>query len=86
MNTNIQPQTSKYLPIWNKLKADKYCVIIAPIVHHKKIIKMVRRRRDKDLNYLFELSEQHKIHKINVTITGTKVEFHLHEWLTPWGI
>jgi len=72
-----QPQTSKYLPIWNALKNDKQCRITAPPIYHKTIIKMVKNRRDKDTAFLFDLSEQNLTHKIKYKVSGSVIHFKL---------
>jgi hypothetical protein len=61
--------SNKYLPIWNALKRNGSCRITAPTNQHRKIIKMVRRTRDRDLEYLYMLSESNRIHQIKASIT-----------------
>lgn len=77
---------SKYLPIWNRLKQTKLCKITAPINQHRKIIKMVRRTRDRDTEYLYELAEQNKEHMIKAAITDTVITFTLTERITLYGL
>ena len=79
-------QPSKYLPIWNALKQNHICRITAPIIQHKKIIKMVRRTRDKDTEYLYELAEKHKTNLIRAEVSHTVITFRLFEYLTTKGI
>ena len=82
----IHIQISKYRPIWEALKRDKICRITAPTIHHRKIIKMVRRRRDKDTAYLYELAERNKVHEIKASIAGTVITFTLKESITYHGL
>lgn len=79
-------QPSKYLPIWNLLKQDKTCRITAPINQHRKIIKMVRRTRDKDTAYLYDLAESHKEHEIKAASNNTIITFTLIERITLHGL
>ena len=72
---SAEQQTSKYLPIWKQLKDTGSCRITAPPIYHKKIIKAVKKRRDKDLAFLYQLQEDHRKHKIKYTINGSVIEF-----------
>ena len=81
-----QLQTSKYLPIWNKLKAEKVCRITAPLEYHTTIIKMVKNKRDDDLEYRFMLAEIGKVHEIKTSVSGTVITFTLRELLTIQGL
>lgn len=77
---------SKYLPIWNRLKAEKICRITAPIQFHKTIIKMVKNKRDDDLAYRFDLSERGLTHEIKTEVKGTVIVFTLREIVTLQGL
>lgn len=77
---------SKYLPIWNRLKAEKVCRITAPVQFHKTIIKMVKNKRDDDIAYRFELSESGKTHEIKTVVKGTVITFTLRELITLQGL
>lgn len=77
---------SKYLPIWNRLKSEKICMITADIRYHKTIIKMVKNKRDDDLAYRFELSERGLTHEIKTTVSGTVITFTLREIVTIAGL
>jgi len=77
---------SKYLPIWNQLKAKKICKITAPIIYHKTIIKMVKNKRDDDLAYRFELAELGLTHEIKTVVDGTVITFILKKRATLNGL
>lgn len=79
-------QPSKYKPIWNLLKQNKSCKITAPQKFHKTIIKMVRRTRDRDTEYLYNLAEENRINEIKTSINGTVITFTLTERLNLYGI
>jgi hypothetical protein len=86
---STEQQTSKYLPIWKQLKATGSCRVTAPPQYHKKIIKAVRKRRDKDLAFLYLLRDEHKQHSITATVspeTPTIIEFKLKIELTLQGL
>lgn len=68
---------SKYLPIWRELKAKKTCRITAPIRYHRTIIKMVKNKRDDDIEFRFELSERGLTHVIKTKVVGTVITFTL---------
>ena len=70
---------SKYIPIWNQLKAKKTCRITAPIQYHKTIVKMVKNKRDDDVGYRFELAERGLTHVIKTKVIGTVITFSLTE-------
>ena len=76
------PKVSRYLPVWNKLKAEKICKITAPIIYHKTIIKMIKNRRDKDLAYRFQQAELRVQEQIKVSVVGTVITFRLVRKLT----
>lgn len=59
-DTRYIPPTSRYTPIWRELKTKGKVRLTAPTILHKRIIKAVKKRKDKDLAYRFSLSEDHK--------------------------
>lgn len=83
---SIEQQTSRYLPIWKQLKEKGHCRITAPPQFHTTIIKAVKKRRDKDLAFRYQLQEEHKEHKIQFKIEGTVIRFYLSIYLTIQGL
>jgi|688.fasta_scaffold737490_1 hypothetical protein len=77
---------SKYLPIWKSLKETGHCRITAPPIYHKRIIKAVRKRRDKDVFFLYTLAEKNYTHRMTYTINGTVIEFRLKQYLSINGL
>jgi len=75
-----------YLPIWETLKAQNKCTITAPPHFHKRIIKAVKKRRDKDIAFLYTLKEAGRKHKITYVISATTVTFSLTTELSIQGI
>lgn len=73
----LAQQTSRYLPIWLKLKRDKKCDVTAPPQFHIRIIKAVKKRRDKDTAFLYQLAESGHKHFIKFRIEGTVIHFSL---------
>lgn len=82
----IELQTSRYLPIWLELKEKGTCRITAPPHFHARIIKAVKKRRDKDTAFLYELAESHRKHRIGYRINGTVISFTLKTELSITGI
>lgn len=82
----IEHQTSRYLPIWLELKEHGICRITAPPVFHRRIVKAVKKRRDKDLAFLFYLKEDHKQHTIKYKVEGSVITFTLHISLSIRGL
>ena len=76
------PKTSRYLPIWNKLKTQKECKIVAEAKFHKTIIKMIKNRRDKDLEYRYLCAEQKIKESIKVSVSGNTITFKLIKTLS----
>ncbi len=68
---------SKYQPIWNQLKAEGICRIVASPLLHRRIKKAVIKRKDEDLGFKLTLAETGKYAKLNVTIEGNTVIFSL---------
>ena len=62
----IEQQTSRYLPIWLQLKEKKSVAITAPPQFHTRIIKAVKKRRDKDVAFLYQLAESGHKHFIKI--------------------
>lgn len=73
----IEQQTSRYLPIWLQLKEKKSVAITAPPQFHIRIIKAVKKRRDKDVAFLYQLAESGHKHFIKFKIEGTVIRFTL---------
>jgi hypothetical protein len=69
---------SKYLPIWNTLKATSTATVVTHPCLHRRIKKAVIRRKDEDLAYKFALGEQHKRAKLSTRIEGNAIIFTLH--------
>ena len=68
---------SKYLPIWNKLKADKKVSVALPPPLHRRLIKAVIKRKDEDLEHKFLMSEEGKKQYLSYTIQDSVVHFKL---------
>ena len=73
----IEQQTSRYLPIWIQLKAKRNVSVTAPPHFHMRIIKAVKKRRDKDVAFLYQLAESGHKHFIKFKIEGTVIHFTL---------
>lgn len=73
----IEQQTSRYLPIWLQLKTKKECKVTAPPHFHMRIIKAVKKRRDKDVAFLYQLAESGHKHFIKFKIEGSVIHFTL---------
>ncbi len=71
------PPVSRYMSIWNELKAKKYCRMAAPPVLHARIIKAVQKRRDKDIAYRFELNERHEKIRMAFSSKGNILEIRM---------
>jgi len=83
---SIEQQTSRYLPIWISLKETGVCRITAPPQFHKRIVKAVKKRRDKDLAFLYQLQEANRKHTIKYKIDGSVIQFKLHIELSLRGL
>jgi len=83
---SIEQQYSRYLPIWKELKAKGKCRITAPPTAHRRIIKAVKKRRDKDTEFLYELAESNKSHRLRIEIAGSIITFTLNTFLTLRGL
>jgi hypothetical protein len=68
---------SKYLPIWNKLKADKHVSVALPPPFHRRLIKAVIKRKDEDLAHKFLLSEAGKKQYLSYEIKDSVIHFKL---------
>lgn len=84
--TQYSNQSSRYLPIWISLKETGECRITAPPVFHSRIIKAVKKRRDKDLAFLYLLHESHRKHTIKYKIDGSVIHFTLRIELSLRGL
>ena len=83
---SLSNQTSRYLPIWIELKQHGICRITAPPHFHKRLIKAVKKRRDKDLAFLYNLQEDNKKHTIKYSIDGSVIIFTLKIELSLHGL
>lgn len=72
------PQVSRYLPIWNELKDKKKCRLVAPITLHPRIIKAVKKRKDRDIAYSYQLAENCQKAKLHFKSNGNVIEITLH--------
>jgi hypothetical protein len=77
---------SKYAPIWEQLKATGMCRITAPIEHHKVIIHMLQKRRDRDIAFKYQLAENGMRHQIPYEVQGTVITFKLKKIVTISGL
>lgn len=68
---------SRYQPIWDQLKAEGKCCIVAHTCLHKRIKKAVIKRKDEDLAFKLLLSEQYKYARLSVSISGNSISFKL---------
>ena len=67
---------SRYTPIWIALKRDNKVSIVAPPILHKRIIKAVKKRRDKDIERKYLLAESgHNPGKIIAKSEGNILHF-----------
>jgi hypothetical protein len=83
---SIEQQTSRYLPIWLQLKEKGECKITAPPQFHKRIVKALKKRRDKDTLFLYQLAESNRKHTIKYKINGTVIHFRLIVELSLRGL
>ena len=77
---------SKYWPIWNRLKATGTATIVADKAVHRRLIKAVQARRDRDLQYKYQLAQKGLKHKIQWTIVGNTITFTLTERVTIYAL
>ena len=77
---------SRYTPIWNRLKETGHATVVAEVRLHRRIIKAVQARRDKDLAFRHNLAEVGKKHRITWNITGTTIHFTLTFRTSIYGI
>lgn len=68
---------SKYSEIWNLLKTVGHAKIAAPQQYHKALKKAIMKRKDKDLKFKFDLSEQRKIPRLKFIVSGNIMEVYL---------
>jgi hypothetical protein len=80
-----RPQ-SQYLPIWNRLKLHGTATIVAMPALHRRIIKAVQKRRDRDLGFKLQLAEDGMKHEISWLIKGNTITFSLHKRISIYGI
>ena len=69
---------SRYQPIWDQLKAEGKCCIVAHPVLHRRIKKAVIKRKNEDLGYKLLLSESCKYAKLSIKSNGNSITFSLH--------
>lgn len=73
--------TSKYAPIWNRLKADRKVSVAIPSPLHRRLIKAVIKRKNEDLGYKYLLGEQGKKAILEYTIHEQVITFKLTLWM-----
>jgi hypothetical protein len=66
---------SKYQPIWNQIKQQGSCKIVAPTILHRRIIKAVIKRKDEDLGFKLLTSEAYKKAKLTYKRDGNTIHF-----------
>jgi len=69
--------TSRYLPIWNKLKADRKVSVALPPPLHRRLIKAVIKRKDEDLGYKLLMGEECKKVYLSYTVEESVIHFKL---------
>ena len=69
----------KYEPIWSQIRNSKEhkVSLAAPTADHKRIIKAVRKEKNKDIGFKFECSEQHLKYVLKEKIKGKLITFYL---------
>jgi hypothetical protein len=67
----------KYYSIWKQLKETTLCAIAAPVPLHKRIIKAVKKEKDKDVGFKFMLSERGKRARLIIEQHQAKITFRL---------
>jgi hypothetical protein len=73
----MAPIASRYTPIWITLKQKGTATIVAERKFHRRLIKAVQARRDKDILFKYQLEEAGKKHRITWKITGNTIVFTL---------
>lgn len=78
--------SSRYTPIWNKLKLDGTCKIAAHPALHARIVKAVKKRKNEDLAFKFSISESQKVSRLTFKATASEIIFYLkvkvrEDWL-----
>lgn len=71
MPTTTEPIRSRYLPIWLELKEKGKCKLAAPPALHPRIIKAVKKRRNKDIAFSYAIAEDHKKAKLHFESKGS---------------
>jgi hypothetical protein len=71
--------TSKYYPIWKRLKDDKHVQIVAPRVLHRRIIKAVIKRKDEDLGFKLTESLNYQKWYLHYVVEGNTISFYLSQ-------
>ena len=69
--------SSRYTPIWNKLKTEGTCKIAAHPAVHARIVKAVKKRKNEDTGYKFLLSEDNKVARLSFEAHASEIIFHL---------
>lgn len=77
---------SQYLPIWNRLKQTGQATIVADPRLHRRLIKAVQARRDRDLAFRHQVAEDGKKHRITWEIRGNTIHFTLTYRLSIYGL
>ena len=81
----MSPSTggSRYNMIWIKLKRGEEVKISAPREFHRRLRKAITKRRDRDLGFRFQLSEEHKVHRMSFKSEGAIFTVKLHILSNP---
>ena len=82
----MQISESRYAPAWEKLKAERKVILVAPKGSHNRIVKGIKRRRDKDVLFLFRIRNDGMTHKITVTSEANVLTLVLSLIVTVHGL
>lgn len=75
------PLPSRYSIIWIKLKAERKVKLSAPALAHRRLRKAIIKRKDLDLGFKFEMSEQNRRPHLSFKSEGSVLTVEL---LTPF--
>lgn len=67
----------QYEPIWIALKKDKYCRVSAHRGVHRRIIKAVKKEKNLDLGYKYQMHEQSLRAELEMKTSNNMIEFKL---------
>lgn len=66
-----------YEPIWRSVKDTGTCSIAAPSPLHSRIIKAVKKEKDKDLGFKVIMAEEGRAARLQITVQKAKITFRL---------